>query len=65
MAEKFRMDKTAFRATNAEDANDHVQDWKYKTPIERLEAAWFLIKHAYGVSDNTKVDRTVFSKRPR
>ena len=59
------MDKTAFQATNAEDANNHVRDWKDKTPLERLEAAWFLIKHAYGIDDNAKVDRTVFSKRTR
>jgi hypothetical protein len=63
MEEKFRLDKTAFKATNAKDADDHVTEWKDKTPWERLEAAWFLINHAYGTDSKTKVDRTVFSKR--
>lgn len=65
MEEKFRLDKTAFKATNAKDADDHVTEWKDKTPWERLEAAWFLINHAYGIDSKTKVDRTVFSKRTR
>ena len=65
MEEKFRLDKTAFKATNAKDADDHVTEWKDKTPFERLEAAWFLINHAYGIDADTPVDRTVFSRRTR
>jgi hypothetical protein len=65
MAEKFRLDRTAFKATNAKDADDHVTDWRNKTPFERLEAAWFLINQAYGIDANTRLDRTVFSKRTR
>ena len=52
MEEKFRLDKTAFKATNVKDADDHVTEW-------------FLINHAYGTNSKTKVDRTVFSKRRR
>ena len=63
--EKFRLDRTAFKATNAKDADDHVTEWKDKTPFERLEAAWFLINQAYGTTSKTKLDRTVFSKRRR
>ena len=65
MEQKFRMDKTAFEATNAKDADNHVKYWKDKTYHERIEAAWFLIKHAYQVNDNTRMDRTVFSERKR
>lgn len=31
MEQKSRMDKTAFEATNAEEANNHVKDWEDKT----------------------------------
>ena len=65
MEEKFRLDKTAFKATNAKDADDHVTEWKDKTPWERLEAAWVLINQAYGTDSKTRIDRTVFSKRRR
>ncbi len=65
MEQKFRLDRTAFKATNAKNADDHVAEWLDKTPRERLEAAFFLIGHAYGVNAQTKLDRTVFSKRKR
>jgi len=65
MEQKFRLDRTAFKATNAEDANDHVSDMKDKTYWERLEAAWFLINQVYGTTSETKLDRTVFSHRKR
>jgi hypothetical protein len=65
MDQKFRLDKTAFRATNVKDADDHVTDMKDKTYIERLEAAWFLINQVYGTNSKTRLDRTVFSQRKR
>ena len=65
MEQKFRLDRTAFKATNATDADDHVTDMKNKTCIERLEAAWFLINQLYGTTSKTRLDRTVFSKRKR
>jgi len=62
---KFRLDRTAFKATNAAGADDHVTDMKDKTYFERLEAAWFLINQLYGTTSKTPLDRTVFSKRKR
>jgi hypothetical protein len=65
MNEKFRLNRTAFKATNAKEANDHVTQWKDKSPWERLEAAWVIINRVYGVTAQTRLDRTVFSKRRR
>ena len=65
MEQKFRLDRTAFEATNAKDADDHVSDWEDKTYNERLEAAWFLINQFYGTTPGTRLDRTVFSPRRR
>jgi len=65
MDNKFRLDRTAFKATNAAEADDHVTYWKDKSYKERLEAAWMLINQVYGTTSETKLDRTVFSKRKR
>ena len=65
MEKKFRLDRTAFKATNVKDADDHVTDMKNKTYIERLEAAWFLINQVYGTNSKTRLDRNVFSQRKR
>ena len=63
--EQFRLDRTAFKATTARDADDQVSYWKDKSYKERLEAAFYLIYKAYGVNASTKLDRTAFSKRKR
>jgi hypothetical protein len=65
MDDKFRLDRTAFKATTAKEADDHVTEWRDKTPGERLAAAWYLIHKAYGTNAQTPLDRTVFSSRKR
>lgn len=65
MDKKFRMDKEAFKASTAKEADNHLAYWKDKTYTERLEAAHFLIKHAYGIEDNTRMDKSVFQNRKR
>lgn len=65
MQQKFRLDRTAFKASNAVDADDHVSYWIHKTPKERLEAAFYIINQVYGTTNQTRLDRTVFSVRKR
>jgi len=65
MEEEFRFDRTVFAAANAKDADNHIHYWKNKSYTERLEAAYFLIRHSYGIDENTRLDRTAFSKRKR
>jgi hypothetical protein len=60
---KYRLDKTAFAAQTAEQADNHYAYWKNKTPHERLDAAFYLINRFYGITPKTKLDRSVFSKR--
>jgi hypothetical protein len=62
---EFRFDRSAFAATNAKDADNHIKYWKTKSYSERLAAAFFLIMHAYKTDLSTPLDRTVFSKRKR
>jgi hypothetical protein len=60
---KYRLDKTAFRAQTAAAADNHMAYWKTKTLNERMAAACYLINQLYGTTPQTKLDRTVFSKR--
>lgn len=58
-----RLDKTAFSSQSYQEADDHTSFWKTKTPGERLEAAFRLINQIYGTTNQTPLDRTVFSMR--
>ncbi len=61
----FRLDRSVFKATDAASASNHTADWKDRSYADRLAAAWFLIRHAYRLDGNIKMDRTVFAKRKR
>lgn len=61
--QKYRLDKTVFKAQTFEEADNHFGFWESKTTKERLDAAGYLICMAFGVKPSTKLDRTVFSKR--
>ncbi len=59
----YRMDKTAFSVQTLREANNHYGFWKDRTQSERLNAAFYLIAHAYKTSVETRLDRKAFSKR--
>jgi hypothetical protein len=61
----LRLDRNIFKATNAKEASNHIQDWKDRSYKERLEGAFFLICHAYSIDADLKMDRTIFEKRKR
>jgi hypothetical protein len=63
MSHSFKLDKTICKATTAAAADKHQDYWKSKTLAERMAAAYYLIKQAYGTDDNTRLDRTVISMR--
>jgi len=65
MENKFRLDKTAFKASTAKEADNHVAYWRTKSGRERLEAGFYLINQFYGTTNATPLDRTVFTKRKR
>lgn len=60
---KYRLDKTAFQAMSVEEADSHYSIWKNKSYKERLEAGCYLIEQFYGVTAQTAIDKTVFTKR--
>ena len=60
---KYRLDKTAFQAMTVGEADSHYGYWKNKSLQERLYAACYLINQMYGVTPQTKIDITAFTKR--
>ena len=60
---KYQFDKTAFKATTFEEADNHYGYWKNKSYSERLDAAFYLIHQVYGTTSKTPLDKTVFSQR--
>ena len=60
---QYKLDRTLVSALTFKEADDHVTYWSDKTEDERLNAACFLINQIYGVTPQTKVDRTITDKR--
>lgn len=60
---KYRLDKTAFQAMSVEEADTHYLQWKNKSYKERLEAGCYLVQQFYGITSQTPIDKTVFTKR--
>jgi hypothetical protein len=59
----FEMDRTVVSKSTFEEADDHVTFYKDKTPLERLNAACYIINHIFQVSPESKMDRKFTSKR--
>ena len=60
---QYRLDKTAFSSQTLQEANNHYGFWRNKSQSERLNAAFYLISQAYNVTSETRLNKTVFSKR--
>ncbi len=59
----YRLDRTKVTSLTFNDADDHVNYWLERTEDERLNAACFIINQIFGVTPQTKVDRTINDKR--
>ena len=57
------MDRSIVSKSTFDQATDHVTFHKDKTPLERLNAACFIINNIFQISPQTKVNRTTTSKR--
>jgi hypothetical protein len=62
-SDKYKLDRNYVSAMSFEEADDHITYWLDKTEDERLNAACFLINQLYGVTPETKVDRTITDHR--
>jgi hypothetical protein len=59
----YPLDRTTVTSSTFSEADNHVSYWLEKTEDERLNAACFIINQIFGVTPQTKVDRTVTDKR--
>ena len=61
--DNFKMDRSFVSKLTFEEADDHVTFYKNKTPLERLNAACFIINNVFQVTPETKIDKTKVTKR--
>lgn len=59
----YPLDRTSVTKISFGEANDHTNYWADKTEDERLNAACFIINQIFGVTPETKVDRTKTDRR--
>lgn len=60
---QYKLDRTIVTSSTFNEADDHVSYWLEKTEDERLNAACFIINQIFGVTPQTKVDRTITDRR--
>ncbi len=59
----YRLNRKKVTSLTFNDADDHVNYWLERTEDERLNAACYIINQIFGVTPQTKVDRTINDKR--
>jgi hypothetical protein len=59
----YRLDRAKVTSLTFNEADNHINYWMEKTEDERLNAACFIINQIFGVTPQTKVDRTITDKR--
>ena len=60
---KYKMDRTVSSASSFAEADNHVTYWEDKTPMERLQAACFIINNLYNVTAATKIRKDIMTAR--
>lgn len=53
------MNRSVVSISTFEESDDHVTFYKDKSPLERLNAACFIINSIFNVTPNSKVDRKI------
>jgi hypothetical protein len=64
---EFKLDRSAFKASDAKNQVNYGEEYRGKSPMELLAIAFYLNSLAYGFSlDNPpRMDKTAFSARKR
>ncbi len=62
---EFKFDRTAFKASSAEEADKEMRNYKNFTPKQRLKIAAYLISSAYNFDINNppRMDKSIFAMR--
>ena len=61
----YQLDKSCFKKQSLKEADNNRKYWLSKTPMERLNAAWYLTCYVHGLDPTKehKLDKSLFSKR--
>ena len=57
------MDRSVAYKSSYKEADNHFNFYIDKTPKQRLEAAYFIIKHIFQKDENYKMDKTITYSR--
>lgn len=61
--EKYKIDRKTVSNATFKEADDHVNYYTQKTPVEILNHACDIINPIFDSNPNDKIDRTIFSFR--
>lgn len=59
----YKMKRNVLTFSSFAEADDHVSYWLDKTPIERLNAACFIINNLFSVSPDTRIKKDILIPR--
>ena len=62
---QYKMNRSAVSASSFKEADNHVEYWQNKTPMERLNAACFIINNLFNITVATRMKKDILTARKR
>ena len=62
---QYKMNRSIISASSFEEADNHVEYWQNKTPMERLNAACFIINNLFNLTPSTRMQKDILTARKR
>ena len=62
---QYKMNRSVISALSFEEADNHVEYWQNKTPMERLNAACFIINNLFNLTPSTRMQKDILTARKR
>ena len=62
---QHKMNRSVVSASSFEEADNHVEYWQNKTPMERLNAACFIINNLFNITAATQMRKDILIARKR
>ena len=62
---QYKMNRSVLSASSFEEAGNHVEYWQNKTPMERLNAACFIINNLFNITAATRIKKDILTARKR
>lgn len=62
---QYKMNRSVLSASSFAEAGNHVEYWQNKTPMERLNAACFIINNLFNITAATRMRKDILTARKR